>query len=341
MNRKPVYWAKRGSVINLDSGFKHKLLCDGPTFSTGLVCAYSCSFCYVGAQMEKHPTVVAAKQDGHAFQDIVVRREQALNSLRQALVTPKGLPRYTDVRTIYASPLVDVAANMELVQETIEACNIILDLTPWHIRLLSKSNLLPYVAKGIPSQHKQRMIFGVSTGTLDDKLADAFEEGTARVSKRIASIHALQDDGWRTFGMICPSLPQKDYPAFSKEMCGALRIDRMEHVWGEVINVRGESMVRTRDALSKSGYSWEAGEIERISADTSLWEKYAKDTFNAHKGVIPAAKLRFLQYVTPGSRSWWEQEVSSGAVLLGPQVDLKIVGPEEDAGKIVSASPEI
>jgi hypothetical protein len=47
MNGKPVYSVPAKAVINLDSGFKHKLLCDGPTFSTGSACAYSCAFCYV------------------------------------------------------------------------------------------------------------------------------------------------------------------------------------------------------------------------------------------------------------------------------------------------------
>src|SRR5947208_2637146 len=52
-----------------------------------------------------------------------------------------------------------------------------------------------------------RMIFGVSTGTFDDRLAAAFEEGTPLVSKRINSLHVLQDNGFRTYAMVCPSLP--------------------------------------------------------------------------------------------------------------------------------------
>ncbi len=31
MGGKPVYQVPAKSVLNLDSGFKHKLLCDGPT----------------------------------------------------------------------------------------------------------------------------------------------------------------------------------------------------------------------------------------------------------------------------------------------------------------------
>lgn len=72
----------------------------------------------------------------------------------------------------------------------------------------------------IPERHHQRLIFGFSTGTLDDRVAKAFEAGTALVSKRLESLHWLQDRGLRTFGMICPSLP---YDRFSREICDAIR----------------------------------------------------------------------------------------------------------------------
>lgn len=130
---------------------------------------------------------------------------------------------------------------MTLVKETVEVCKLILEHTNWQIRLLSKSNLLPSLAHMIDDQWKHRMIYGVSTGTLDDKLAKAFERGTALVSKRIESLHQLQDEGYRTFGMICPSLPQDNYDKFAKEITRAIRVDKCEHVWAEVINLRGKS----------------------------------------------------------------------------------------------------
>ena len=322
MNRKPVIFAPQGNILNMESGFKEKELCDGPTFSASISCAFSCSFCFVGPQLARHPVLIEAKRNGLAHEDVVVRRTNAIQSLKDALLTTKGTPRFSDPndrRVIYSSPLADVAGNMELVRETIEACLLILELTSWQIRLLSKSNLLPYVAAGIPPQHKSRMIFGVSTGTLNDSLARAFEEGTPLVSRRIDSIHELQDDGWRTFGMVCPSLPMSgnDYREFATEMAITLRVDRMEKYWAEAINVRGESMTRTRDALSAAGFKAVAGLVETISADRPSWEAYARSTFEAHAAVIPAEKLRFLQYVTAETAPWWAVQIPRGAVLLG------------------------
>jgi DNA repair photolyase len=134
---------------------------------------------------------------------------------------------------------------MELLRETAEACNLLLDHTHFQIRLLSKSNLLHKLIadKMIPERHHQRIIFGFSTGTLDDRVAKAIETGTPLVSQRLKSLHWLQDQGLRTFGMICPSLPQHNYRKFSREICEAVRFEQCEHVWAEVTRDDGREFV--------------------------------------------------------------------------------------------------
>ncbi len=333
MNGKPVLFRPAKTVLNMESGFKEKLLCDGPTFSLGDACAYSCSFCYVPDIMRK----AAYVPHDQPHESLVIRRENAIQILHDQLtVRAKGggrKPKYdnpNDNRVVYSSPLVDCAANMDLVRETVEACALILSLTNWHIRLLSKSNLLPFIARALIKEANERqtftvddtvnrIIYGVSTGTLDDNLAAAFEEGCPKVSKRIESLHWLQDNGFRTFGMICPSLPQKNgYAGFATEMVNALRIDRMEHVWAEVINVRGDSMKRTIRSLRAAGYEWEATELEKVSTDPEAWELYSRLTFGSHAArSYRPGQLRFLQYVTPKTLPWWSQQTHLGAVLLG------------------------
>lgn len=327
MNGKPVVAVRAGTILNFNSGFVHKKLCDGPTFSTGSACAYSCSFCYVPVIMRKNPHRLDRSLK---HEDIVVRRENPIEVLRRQLTRSNGSLRITGPeeagRVVFSSPLVDVAANMDLVRETIEACRVILELTPWTIRLLSKSNLLPKVAEGLADPSiKDRVIYGVSTGTLDDSLARAFEGGTPRVSKRIQSIHWLQDNGFRTYGMICPSLPlanREDYRTFARDCAMELRADRMEHVWAEVINVRGESFDRTEAALRAAGFEREADRLRSVSLGTPeskhAWEDYARWTFEGHAETYAGSpgKLRFLQYVTKTTRDWWAARESQGAILL-------------------------
>jgi DNA repair photolyase len=324
MNGKPVVTVPAKSVINFDSGFRHKLLCDGPTFSTGSACAYSCAFCYVPDLMRKNPH---AQHLPAAFEKTVILRGGAIAAMERQLLSAEGRRLSTQHLTAYASPLVDVAANMDLVHETIQACKLILDKTKWDIRLLSKSNLLPKVADGLLTgwaghrvggmpELKRRMIFGVSTGTFNEGLARAFEVGTPLVSKRLASLHWLQDHGYRTFGMLCPSIPQHDYKAFSEQAAAAIRADLCEHVWAEVMNIRGESFTRTIQALTAAGFTDEATGLEAVGRDKVAWEDYSRATFEAHAAALPPGKLRFLQYVTAASKPWWASNVNRGAVLL-------------------------
>ena len=321
---KPVYTITVNEIINFKSAFGHKCLCTGPTFSLGSACQYSCAFCYVESVVQKHPEVqkLRAELDSKKlkFEDVVIVRNAPLDIMREQLTI--GKPRYVDLQTpgvIFSSPLVDPSPNLQMALQTAQACRIILEMTNWDIRLLSKSNLLPEVARNIPEQFKHRLIYGVSTGTLDNQLARAFEQGTALVSKRLESLHWLQDNGHRTYGMICPSLPQDDYDQFTSDMTAAIRVDRCEHVWGEVINLRGRAIPRTCEALRKGGYQKEADSLLSVcdTGKRKAWEQYARDTFLAQTRHIPPEKLRFLQYVKPNTVGWWNQHRAQGAVLLG------------------------
>ena len=327
MNGKPVFTVHQKTVINFKSHFDKKLLCDGLTFTAGSGCVYRCAFCYVESMQKKQEkwfkdNGVIYPPEGHL--GVVIRTKDAVNILRDQLFSKPEEFRKRKL-VIYSSPKVDVAGNMELVYETVEICKVILELTDWDIRLLSKSNLLPKVAQALEAScghfhqadsPRARIIYGVSTGTLDDKLAAAFEEGTPKVTKRIESLHWLQNNGFRTFGMICPSLPVSNYDQFALQQHDALRADLCEHVWSEVINLRGDSFTRTVKCLADAGFTWEANALEVVSNDKAAWEDYARNTFNAHAKLYTPGKLRFLQYVTKDTRDWWNSRVAEGAVLL-------------------------
>ena len=223
------------------------------------------------------------------FQDVVIRRRNGLDFLKSQLLNADGSRIYSDpddTRVVYTSTLVDVAANTELLKETAAAYLLILTHTAWQIRLLSKSSLFAKLIEKemIPKEYHHRLILGFSIGTLNNKVATAIEIGTGVVSKRIKALHWLQDHGIRTFGMIRPSLSQEDYEAFSREICAAIRVEKCEHVWAEVINVRGKSLTKTTAALREAKLETEATRLESISGagNKEAWEEYARQTFLAH-----------------------------------------------------------
>ncbi|WP_298288913.1 hypothetical protein [Novosphingobium sp.] len=261
-----------------------------------------------------------ASSPGHTFQDVVIRRRNAVDLLRNQLIDRHGKDRYndpSDQRVVFGSTLVDVAPNMTLLHETAELVMLIMEHTHWQVRLLSKSPLLAKLVDLIPQKYWGRLILGFSTGTLDDAVARTIEVGTGLVSKRIEALHSLQDRGIRTFAMICPSLPQTDYVAFSKSLCEALRIDQCEHVWAEVLNVRGSALPNTIGSLRHAGLLDEANLLEKAFATDDAWEDYARQTFEAHTLHVPPAKLRFLQYPDRKHLGWWAQQRQRGAFLLG------------------------
>ncbi|HYG34935.1 MAG TPA: hypothetical protein VEC99_09135 [Clostridia bacterium] len=317
---KPRFLIHSNSVINTESKFKEKLLCDGLTFTAGHACVFSCKFCYVESMLKKNKRLsVILSQTKRSFEDVAVEIADAPRMARECLLN-RGKARFSDPndrRVIYASPLVDVAATMDHVRTTVEICRAILELTHWQIRLLSKSSLLLQVAKAVPSEFKDRMIYGFSTGTLDPSLARIYEVGTALVSKRLDALHWLQDNGYRTFGMICPVLPQKDYDRFAVEVAEKIRAGQCEHIWAEVLNKRCDSLKATSLALREAGRLEEADLVDAVAADRSAWDEYARNVFLALGKVTPPGKLRFLQYVTKDTRAWWEQHTAQGAVLLG------------------------
>jgi hypothetical protein len=139
------------------------------------------------------------------------------------------------------------------------------------------------------------------------------------VSKRIESLHWLQDRGLRTFGMICPSLPQANYGKFSRDICKAIRVGKCEHVWAEPLNVRGKSLIKTIGALQSAGLRAEADRLASVSGPRSgeAWEDYSRATFLAHTRNVPPHKLRYLQYVDEETEGWWDGQRSHGALPLG------------------------
>ena len=381
---KPV-WLCTTAPFNAKSGFKHKHLCDGFTFSAGTSCAFSCRYCYVESQVLKQkPVRQVLERSQLGFHQVVLRRREPLRQLARqltrratsadqaircdrllsaALVEQLGLPgraaNYMGAefngKVIYGSPLADVAATKDLAAETVELCELMLRLTAFDIRLLSKSPLLAsHVAQPLAErmpESKTRVIYGLSTGTVGDgtvagnKYADrvawAIEPDAPSPTRRLQAMQWLQDHGFRVFGMLCPILPQADPVEYARQVVQAIRADRCEHVWAEPFNARvqkttknGEavsagprdSFAATLEGLLEAGLMEEAQRFQRQTGDPGHWEDYARATFEAFAEAVPpldgGPRLRWLQY--PGGyeviTSYWVGKQAQGAVLLGGMV---------------------
>jgi DNA repair photolyase len=300
------------------------MLCNGWTFSLGSACHFKCLFCYVESIVRKHPQVKALMESlsmqGLEFEDVCIVRHDAIPIMREQLLRRRA-PDMDTPGVVFTSPLVDCAATAKFALQTAEADRLLLELTAKDIRHLSKGANFGTMIEALPEKYHQRLIFGYSTGTIDDGLAAAFEVRTASPARRLAELHSLQDRGFRTFGMICPVLPRREYRLYAEAVARALRIDKLEHVWVEALNVRGRSKTRTHEGLITAGYHDEAAFLDEVFRDRHSWEAYSRELFEAFATVIPPEKYRFLQYALPDTREWWKARTQMGAIVLGKAVE--------------------
>src|SRR6266404_3187843 len=93
---KPVHTVPTKTIINFDSGFRHKLLCDGLTFICGSACVFRCTYCYVESVIGRNADVRSVlKQTGLKFRDVIIRRSDPIAKVKDALTT-NGLPSFDD-----------------------------------------------------------------------------------------------------------------------------------------------------------------------------------------------------------------------------------------------------
>jgi len=316
-NGKPHFTTPTKQVLSKSTDFAQKQLCTGSILNLGLGCGFQCTYCYVPNQMARHAVPGRIqKKAGLSLGEISLLRKNPLPVLESELLYADGSPRFTAKAVVFTSTLVDPCANKEILDLTLGACRLVLQHTPWTIRVLTKSAAVVQLARGL-EDFKSRVIYGLSTGTFDDRVARHVENGASLPTARIGALKTMHHEGFQTFGMVCPILPQNDYDRFANEVAERILPHVSENIWAEVINARGEAFKATIAALGKAGAEPTQVKMQRVNDDKAAWEVYARTTFEALAKVIPNERFRFLQYVQKGQSDWWQAQVIRGAVLLG------------------------
>lgn len=120
--------------------------------------------------------------------------------------------------------------------------------------------------------------------------------------------------------MHCPILPQSDYPAYAERLAASMNWQADELIWGEALNLRGDSIKKTIDALELAKFRKEAGLLSAVSGSRVLWEtQYNRPLFEALAAVCPPSKLRYLVYPAAEHRDYWLGCRDRGAVVLGDE----------------------
>lgn len=176
----------------------------------------------------------------------------------------------------------------------------VFDETRFRVRVLTKNAIVgtrPWIE--FFNQHRDRVVVGLSTGTLDDAWAKRIEVGTSLPTARLKALQRLQDAGIPTFGMLCPIFPDMLQAETLERLVDAVRPDRCEHVWAEPYNDR-DNWKTVRDGYPENsvGYDWLTLVYEQRQC--SAWSRYATEIYERLRRKAIAEgwldKLRYLLY---------------------------------------------
>jgi len=279
----------------------------------GNICEFGCSYCYVTSITQKQNVIKRIVAQGHKIEDISCYREpeNVLHCVSKDVdyISPK------DDGYVFFCTTCDPCATREHTETTIKAIRLIMERSRLQVRVLSKSVNIIHIAQELAC-YKDRITYSLSTGTASPDVSKAIEERASNITERIQALHWLQDNGFRTYAMICPILPSEVHNV--NQLLDQVRSEHCEGVWIEAVNVRGKSLVNTYKKLMDAGLKEHASELKRVRGNKTAWIEYTKRLFLGfqselnRRGLFP--RMRFLQYVSKGDREFFEGQ--PGAICL-------------------------
>lgn len=271
-------------------------------------CEFGCRYCSSNAgmhlRMRKQSLEQAVReQTGDGFNphasNVAIRFKRVVDALRSELNTHQSKPGRG--KTLVYSQLTDgFSPIVERDGTAREILDLLIDKTDYRIRILTKSSAVGH-KKWVKyfASHRERFVVGLSIGTSDDAFAKRLEVGTSTPTARIKALHALQDAGVPTYGMLCPVFPKVLYDGEIKELVDAIRPQFCEHVWAEPYNER-HNWMHVRDCFDHASdtHRWMTQVYEE--GNKALWSRYATELYTSLYGMAQSDrwtdKLRYLLY---------------------------------------------
>ncbi len=177
---------------------------------------------------------------------------------------------------------------------------LLLQRTQYRLRVLTKNaGVAGPDWLDLFSQYRDRVVVGLSIGSLDNEWTKAMEIDTSPPSARVRALHRLQDSGIATFAMLCPMFPEVLEGDHIERLVESMRASRVEHFWAEPFNDRSNwKAVRAAYEEGSPGYAWMTNVFEERRSD--LWSAYATELYARLRAKAERenwlGKLRYLLY---------------------------------------------
>lgn len=218
--------------------------------------------------------------------------------------------------TLMVSQLTDPLIEVGSQKITRQALEMIFERSSFRVRLLTKADVAgrePWLS--FFKKHHDRVVVGLSIGSLDDDWAAKMEPGTSSPTARVRALRALQDAGVPVFGMFCPVFPNVAHDAdHLGRLLNAVRPELCESIWVEPANNR--SSADAEREVYPPGSEWRAWydkvyppaneKGRKKPGDSMTWSVYATVLYNhvraharAHGWLDRLGYLLYEQDIAP------------------------------------------
>mgnify|MGYP001585626883 CR=1 FL=1 len=264
MSKQLFDWNKPAVIVK--NNFKFKSLSDW-SFNTAVGCAHACRFCYVpsvstgkGAMAAKLRSMGVADPDADWGSYVAVRpwhESVFMRSLYEANDKPLAELSADGNRAVMFSTTTDpyqVLAgesgekHMTLVRRALSAIS---SLSTLNVRILTRS---PLARKDFPLMKTfgNRLMFGMSLPTLNDRLARIYEPHAPSPTARLNCLRAAHEAGLNIFVAVAPTYPECDVRDMERTLRAIAPLNPLT-VFMEPINIRAENIERIRKHAESIG----------------------------------------------------------------------------------------
>jgi DNA repair photolyase len=269
--------------------FKFKSLSDF-AFNTSVGCMHKCKFCYVPSLL-RQPDFLhkrGVKDPDAQWGDYQFVRnwdvKEFLASLHRAENTPLSELSDYGKRVIILCSTTDAysvlrggnlattrAANAQLEKMVREALELILTKSTLNVRILTRSPLAERDFD-LMKRYGNRLLFGMSIPTLNDKLARVYEPGAPAPTLRLRTLQRAKAAGIPVYIAMAPTPPECTATDLRTTLSALKDLDPVT-IFHEPINIRAENAARIATYAAECGVTLHTGVFDTMTS----WRAYAVD----------------------------------------------------------------
>ena len=286
------FWPKNNPAVIAKNNFKYKSLSNWAcNFSVG--CSHACRFCYVPSvsTIKKSPElaefgVIDPDKEWGNYSLLRHWNEKAfLASLKSAQNTHKSKLKKDGNRAILFCSTTDPyqtfkgstpektillqSSSLALVRKALEA---IRDHSNLNVRILTRS---PLAKKdfNLFKTFGNRLVFGMSLPTLNNKLSTIYEPKAPAPNQRLKTLQEAKEAGLHVFVAVAPTYPECDEEDLRVTLAAIKKIDPIT-IFHEPINIRAENVKRIEERAKELKVKLNTS----VFATREAWLRYALDS---------------------------------------------------------------